>query len=167
MKYALAFVLLLLGTPLEAQPSDQPSGTLYVRVDSSATIFINGEKLKTTKYGYEDLPVTLKPNDHIVAQLSNSKGDGSFALLYVALDRNSQIGFRAVAFKILPDATMTDFESDQFTSFAHQAVKRPGEEKTQARFPYKNNCEGCWGDRDECAIGTVITEDMFSPMQPQ
>ncbi len=39
-------------------------------------------------------------------------------LLYLAPDHQSQISFRAVNFKILPDVEMTDFTGDQFSSFA-------------------------------------------------
>jgi len=174
MKYALACLLLLLtAMPLAAQsePNEPVQGSLYVLVDHSATLFINGVEVKIpkSKAAPKAIPVTLQPGDHIVVKLSSthSKGEGSCMLLFVSSTRQTMISFRAVSFKILPDPEMTDFTPEQFAGFEHQAVPRHDLENKQTLFPYKNNCEGFWGDRDECAIGTLITRDMFSPILPQ
>jgi len=171
MKYALAVLLILTSVPLAAQSDPNDKGSLYVMVNHSATLFINGVKVKIpkSKAAPEAIPVTLHAGDRIVAELSNthSKGDGYFMLLFVSSAKQTMISFRSIFFKILPDQEMTDFAVEQFGSFAHQAVPRSNLEDKQALFPYKNNCEGFWGDRDQCALGTVITGDMFSPLLPQ
>ncbi len=172
MKYALALVLLLgllSVPPLRAQAADAGTGLLFVQVDSNATLFLNGTKIGSPKFRTEKFAVTLQPGDRIVARLSNlhAKGNGYFMLLYLAPDHQSQISFRAVNFKILPDVEMTDFTGDQFSSFGHQVLVRSGSEEKQIYFPYKNTCEAVWGDRAEGAIGTLITSDMFGPLLPQ
>jgi hypothetical protein len=171
MKYALAFLLVLIATPLWAQTDSDDKGSLYVQVDHSATLYLNGVKLKIpkSKAAPKPIAVAIKPGDHIVARLSSteSKYDGYFMLLYVTADKQSQVSFHAVDFKILPDDAMTDFTADQFNGPLHQAVLRPGEEKKRSLFPYKSNCNGFWGDKPECAIGGVVTSDLFLPLLPQ
>jgi hypothetical protein len=170
MKYAFPLLLLMAVMPLWAQPDSAGTGSLYVQVDHSATVYLNGEKLKIpkSKAAPKPIAVTIKPGDHIVAKLSSveSKYDGYFMLLYVAADKQTQISFRAVDFKILPDASMTDFTAEQFSDSLHQAVLRPDEEDKRKLFPYKSECNGFWGDRPECAIGAVVTSDLILPLQP-
>jgi hypothetical protein len=176
MKLAFVFLLLLTLAPALAQsdPHDKEwsaSGSLYVLVDSSATIYINGAKVKIpkSKAAPKAIPVTFHSGDRLVAQLSSvhSKGNGYFMLLFVSAQKNAMISFRAVSFKILPDPLATDFTEGQFSGFLHEAVPRFHLEEKQSLFPYKNNCEGFWGDRDQCAVGALISADMSSPMSPE
>jgi hypothetical protein len=167
MKYVLA-LLLLMGMPGRTLADSGDKGSLYVLVDHSAVLFINGISIKIPKSraAPKAIPVLLHAGDRIVAKLSSteSKGDGYFMLLYVSPDKKAMISFRAVSFKILPDLETTDFPANQFGSFQEGAIARFDSDKMQRLFPYKNICQGFWGDRAESTVGTVITDDMFSPM---
>jgi hypothetical protein len=184
MKCLLAFLLLLTAAPLwgQLEESDKGSvrGTLYVLVDQTATIYLNGKNVQLSKKkGDATAQVVLEPGDRLVLKISSTHDYRHLALLFVADGQNAdgsrtEISFRTAYFKLIPDPDLTDFTEDQFKGYSKGAtpldrlIKRDQLahiEKTHM-FPFKNISEFFWGDRLDCTVGTIITADMFSPVTP-
>jgi len=176
MKYVFT-LLLLIASPLWAElgtgnQSAGAQGTLYVLVDQTATIYINGVDVKLSK---EDgtAPVELNAGDRLVVKISSTHYYRHLALLFVSDSKQTMISFRTAYFKMLPDPQMTDFTEAQFNDFPKAAIpidrllKPEYVAKIMKKpFPFRNNSEFFWGDRQDCTVGALISADMFSSMAP-
>jgi len=174
MKYILTLLLLVTATPLRAQlnTSAGAQGTLYVLVDQTATIYINGADVNLSK---EDgtAQVALHPGNRLVVKISSTHYYRHLALLFVSADKQSMISFRTAYFKLLPDPQLTDFTEAQFNDFPKgvtpidRLMKQEYVAKIEKKpFPFRNTSQFFWGDRQECAVGALITDNMFSSMAP-
>jgi hypothetical protein len=94
------------------------------------------------------------------------------ALLFVSDDKGTEISFRVANFKLLPDPQTTDFTAEQFNDLPNgvkpidELVKPEYVTRMKAAFPVKNDSEFFWGDQKDCAVGCLISSDMFSPVPP-
>jgi hypothetical protein len=171
------FLLVMMAMPLWAQLDESDKkpvpGTLYVQVDQTAEVYVNGTNIKLSKE--HTAPVTFQPGDRLVVQISSTHSYRHLALLFVSTDKQTMISFRTIYFKILPDPEATDFTKAQFSGFPNGAISidrlmssnELRKTKKKSAFLYKNDSEFFWGDRQKCAVGTLITSDMFSPMSSE
>ena len=175
MKHFFALLFLMIATPLWAQLNDSTAptgpvhGTLYVEVDQTAKIYINGAEVKLSKTKTAD--VTLGPGDRLVAKIASGHYYRHFGVLFVSDNKATEISFHVSQFKLMPDPDKTDFTADEFNAFPKGVY--PIDELMKAKyvakngFPVKNDSEFFWGDENmkACTVGALITADMFSPVQ--
>ncbi len=150
-----------------APPGKDPvvKGKFYMEVDDVGILYVNGVKLHRGTIGLSQSPeVELKAGDRLVVQLHNVAAPRYFKLLFVSSDKTQMINFPNTVLKVLPDAEATDFDAAQVAGSAHYA-----REIKSARnpFPFKNQSEFMWGEADLCALGGVLTREMFVPLKLQ
>jgi hypothetical protein len=138
-------------------------GKFYAVVDDGAVVFLNGTevfqiKLKNGEM-QESQEVTLKAGDRLTMQLSNKGGGKFLRLLFMATDRSVMLPVTHRAFKCLPDGFAKDFTEADWQR--NQKVAKEIRDRTTESFPIKSKAEYLWGDGDVCAIGGVLTREMF------
>ena len=165
---AVLSIFLALGLLAMAEPPAPPNaglnGKLYCSVDDEAQILLNGVVLQHAGLGESQSPeVLLKSGDRIVVKLKNVLGKGRFMLLFVTDDHKQIAAFRRPSFKILSNPEKNDFTATEFEHFPKQARSVTGEFAKPYLLPFKSSSEWVWGDQDVCAIGCLLTQDMFKP----
>ena len=162
------FFLLLLCCGVSAQFSaKEPTvkGIFHLNVDDSARIFINGigEHRNSALGKSKSKELGLKPGDRIVVQLRNASPPRYFIMAFTASDKTQMVSFPRQTFKILGDPESKDFSAADFSR--NGKYPKAINQKTDAVFPFKHNSDYVWGEFDECAIGCVVTQQMFTPMR--
>lgn len=154
---------LTVANPLRIGVVEPVKGTVFCDIDDRGTIFVNGIKIHTAGMGFSRSgEVTLKPSDRLVIQLASTADPRYCKVLFVSSDKKQMINFGNTNFKILPDPDSNDFEAAAFGA-TNKFAKDLKKEKNP--FPYKNQSEYVWGDLNICAIGAVITKEMFVPLK--
>ena len=150
--------------PTPAQKDPTIKGVFHVNIDDSARIFINGiEAHRTTAIGKsKSKEVALKPGDRVVVQLHNAVSKRYFMMAFVSSDWKQVMSFQHQSLKVLTNPGSTDFVPIDFA----RLTKNPKAQgrKTDAVFPFKHNSEYIWAEFDDCALGCVITQQMFTPL---
>ncbi len=162
------FLILLLSVCVSAQlPTNDPTvkGVFHLNVDDSARIFINGiEEHRTTGLGKsKSKEVGLKPGDRIVVQLRNVASPKYFIMAFASSDRTQLVSFPRQSFKLLADPEAKDFVAADFSRVSK--YPKAQNHKADTVFPFKHNSDYVWGEFDECAIGCIVTQQMFTPMR--
>lgn len=151
--------------PVEARKDGAVKGKFYIDVDDLGVLFINGIKIHKTANGMSQSPETeLKPGDRIVVHLTNATMPRYFKILFVASDKQQMVNFSNTTFRILPDPEENDFNAAQLATSARYARQI---KSARNPFPYKNQSEYMWGEADVCALGAVVTKEMFVPLKLQ
>ena len=171
MKYALAVLLALCASataqlPAPALNTQAVNGKFYISVDDKAHVLLNGtEVLSNEKLGhFSSNEVSLKPGDRLVIQLKNVRAERYFAIAFESTDKRTVISFPRTALKILPTLDATDFTPADFAKLTKYA--KAENRKRDNTIPFKHTSDYLWGDFDECALGCILTSQMFITTRP-
>lgn len=83
--------------------------------------------------------------------------------LFLSTDKAQEVAFPANAFKVLTGKDLTDFTAEDFKASTKYAKKADKDFSKLYYMPVKSQSEWLWGDIDQCAIGCLITPEMFKP----
>jgi hypothetical protein len=162
----LAFLLCLLALPCAAQSITTPvlpvTGSFYVSVDDSCTIFVNGQKFYHGDLGSSRSPETvLKVGDRVLVHLTNNVGARHFMMAFASSDGTQVISFKRSDYKVVPDVDVNDFSATQFEGWAAPKATAKAQ-KHKPKLPAKSYSESVWGNLDRSILATVITQPMIS-----
>jgi hypothetical protein len=164
------FLLLFLGISASAQSLPKEAtvkGIFHLNVDDGACIFINGvEAHRSTGLGKsKSKEIGIKPGDRIVVQLRNASNPRYFIMAFSSSDKTAVVSFPRQSFKLLTDPEAKDFAAEGFSRMS----KHPKAQNSNADtvFPFKHKSDYVWGEFDECALGCIVTQQMFTPMRFQ
>ena len=164
----LCVLLLLVGIKANAQlnaPSTQMGvkGNFHVWVDDNADFYLNGKKIHAAPYQLSQSPeVELKVGDRLVVHLLNKLDKRAFMALFLSTDKTQVIAFKMRDFKQFEDATTTDFTQNQFLSLNKSPKPVDAHFRKLYFLPIKSEAQWMWGDSDNCAIGCIISAQMFT-----
>ncbi len=142
------------------------NGTFYLTIDDSARVLVNGvEAHYNAKTGkYQSKEVALKPGDHVVVQLKNVQNPRYLLMAFQSTDKKSVVSFNHQSFKLLPTIDAKDFTPEDFAKLSKYAKADPTRKRDNT-IPFKHTSEYMWGEFDECALGCIITSQMFVPVR--
>lgn len=141
-------------------PAAGVAGKFYVIVDDNARIFVNGQMVHSGGIGTSvSRETSLKPGDRVVAQLHESGGGKKFKLLFVSSDQKTIIPFLRLSFRVLNDFSTTDFTPADWAKMGKYA--KGLQVNVKDGFPIKNNADWVWGEENDCALGSLLTVEMF------
>jgi hypothetical protein len=105
-------------------------------------------------------PRGIKSGDRVVAQLHESGGGKRFKLLFLSSDQKTMIAFPRLNFRIVSDKVVVDFAAADWTRWSKYAKAWGG---GSDGFPIKTSADRVWGEGNDCALGSLLTKEMFKP----
>lgn len=171
MKYLLLLTAFFFTALASAQTTSSGldlavKGKFYCVVDDELVVFINGAEIFRSNLGWHQVKeineITLKVGDRMTIQLRNNAGAKFVRLLFVAADRSVMLPVSHRAFKCLPDAEAKDFIVADWQRNSKMAKEI--RDMSVESFPIKSRADYLWGDADVCAIGGIVTREMFIPV---
>jgi hypothetical protein len=71
------------------------------------------------------------------------------------------IAFSRLNFRIVSDKVVVDFTEADWTRWSKYA--KPSSGGNDNSFPVKNSADWVWGEGKDCALGSLLTKEMFKP----